>query len=91
MDAIRRLATTGAECCAFYRSISETDIVASGFDGNAVGDVDPEPVFNEQGVELADEGLNASQRRARDMTLIRPLSLVWGPPGMYEQCTICMI
>ena len=85
MDAIRRLATTGAECCAFYRSISETNVVATEFDGY----VDVEPALDEQGVD--DEGLNASQRRARDMTLIRPLSLVWGPPGMYEQCTICMI
>ena len=78
MDAIRRLATTGAECCAFYRSISETNVVATEFDG----DVDVEPALDEQGVD--DEGLNASQKRARDMALIRPLSLVWGPPGMYE-------
>lgn len=77
MEAIRRLATSGAECCRFDKVITET----ASFTGQAVESDETEPVT--EAIESdSDNTLNESQIRARNISHTAQISLIWGPPGM---------
>jgi regulator of nonsense transcripts 1 len=72
MDAIRRLAAEGSECCRFYRMIT---------DATSMEEVAPAEGASDSGI--SDDGLNDSQREAVRRTQQAQVSLVWGPPGWF--------
>ena len=75
MEAIRKLATDGAECCSFHDVITETELMP-------VHEEPEHPEADAPEGDRSDDNLNASQRRARDITQTSQISLIWGPPGM---------
>lgn len=72
MDALVRLYEDGADCCGFHQSIVNPDA-----EGSDEEQSEPEPVpFDLSGT------LNESQAEAVQ-SCVAPLSLIWGPPGMF--------
>ncbi|TFY74672.1 hypothetical protein EWM64_g9340, partial [Hericium alpestre] len=79
MDAIRRLAAEGPECCRFHR------ILTAPRQSDSDGETDTPESAEESGsaVEGAEDigpGLNESQRRAVLSSEKTQVSLIWGPP-----------
>ncbi|KAF9069456.1 RdRP-domain-containing protein [Rhodocollybia butyracea] len=82
MDAIRRLATEGSECCRFYKMITDATSMeeVAPAEGASVSEIpDDEGASNS---EISDDGLNDSQREAVRRTQQAQVSLVWGPPAV---------
>lgn len=83
MDALHRLATEGAACCRFHRSITgdlqnpeATEEEVHGDRDNVVANT----VDAQTEVDIQD-GLNRSQRIAVQASQSAQISLIWGPPG----------
>ena len=72
VDAIQRLLSERENCCTFY------PLIVGQEDTSALESL-PSP--SDEGFEDP-EGLNGSQVAATK-SWRRPLSLIWGPPGMY--------
>ncbi|KAI0028389.1 RdRP-domain-containing protein [Vararia minispora EC-137] len=77
MEAVLRLATGGADVCRFHRAITETALIAAA----AAAEDDSQPL-PENANDADSENLNASQRRARDVSQVAQISLIWGPPAV---------
>jgi len=87
MEAIRRLATSGADCCRFHRTITETALLAEQTEEEST-----ETPYPAEGIEDAsDSTLNASQIRARDISHVAQISLIWGPPGTGKTTVVVQI
>jgi hypothetical protein len=74
MEAVRKLATGGATACRFHRKITETVLLAQ-------DEEDTPQALSEEDEQPDIDGLNVSQRRARDISQTAQISLIWGPPG----------
>lgn len=81
MDAIRRLALEGPECCRFSRLITDTSSLASqeGGEDQEAGDIETQ--VESSIPENSLDSLNQSQREAVNRTMRAQVSLIWGPPG----------
>ncbi|KAA1476797.1 RdRP-domain-containing protein [Dentipellis sp. KUC8613] len=105
MDAIRRLAAEGAECCRFHRLITAPKDEGSGAGAEERQNDEPTDVDDHEDDGLADErsrgdgdtdndtitGLNASQMRAVQSSDASRLSLIWGPPGTGKTTVVVQI
>ena len=73
MDALVRLYEDGADCCGFHQSIVDLGIEDSDEEQN---EAELAPLDDLSGT------LNESQAEAVQ-SCVAPLSLIWGPPGMF--------
>ncbi|KAE9396457.1 RdRP-domain-containing protein [Gymnopus androsaceus JB14] len=82
MDAIRRLALEGPECCRFSRLITDTSSLASqeGGEDQEAGDIETQ--VESSIPENSLDSLNQSQREAVNRTMRAQVSLIWGPPAV---------
>lgn len=80
MDAVRRLALEGPECCRFSRMITDGESVTREEEGS--GSVSSDTGTHAE-LELEDlpSSLNESQCEAVRRTRYAQVSLIWGPPG----------
>lgn len=87
MDAIRRIALEGSECCRFSRMITDAsptvveaaeELAGSSVEVESVGET---TVLSAEAEVIEDDGLNESQREAVQRTRKAQVSLIWGPPG----------
>lgn len=75
MEAIRRLASEGADCCRFHRMITDADSWGS-------QEHEAQDVTDSRGTDNVEGGdLNESQRNAVRTSQNARVSLIWGPPG----------
>jgi hypothetical protein len=72
MDALKRLLADKEECCVFYKLIVGEEGTST------LEQLEPPP----ESASPAPDGLNESQLLAMS-SWRTPLSLIWGPPGMY--------
>lgn len=91
VDAIRRLALEGPECCRFSRLITN----ASSIESHEEEDQEAEDAGG-QAQSVPEEtsyssDLNQSQREAIKRTEHARVSLIWGPPGEDELCPFSQI
>ncbi|KAJ3981779.1 RdRP-domain-containing protein [Lentinula detonsa] len=73
MDAIRRLALEGPECCRFSRMITDASSLA---EDEAAQETAETPA------QIEADGLNESQFEAVRRTRQAQVSLIWGPPAV---------
>ncbi|TFY59052.1 hypothetical protein EVG20_g7930 [Dentipellis fragilis] len=99
MDAIRRLAAEGAECCRFHRLITAPKDEGSSASAEEhepdepTNDDDADERLKSDGDTDTDTitGLNASQMRAVRSSDVARLSLIWGPPGTGKTTVVVQI
>ncbi|KAJ3916403.1 RdRP-domain-containing protein [Lentinula edodes] len=88
MDAIRRIALEGSECCRFSRMITDAsptvveaaeELAGSSLEVEIVRET---TVLSTEAEVTEDDGLNESQREAVQKTRKAQVSLIWGPPAV---------
>ena len=77
MEEIRRLDAEGAECCRFYRMITDVE----GWSTHEEQDLDGHGAQTQDIPAIEDNDLNTSQLLAVNESQRTRVSLVWGPPG----------
>ncbi|KAF5390123.1 hypothetical protein D9757_003870 [Collybiopsis confluens] len=86
MDAIRRLALEGPECCRFSAMITDANSLLQAEEERQVDDAE---VQQRDVLELP--GLNESQCEAVSLTDWSQVSLIWGPPGTGKTTVVIQI
>ncbi|KAJ3824830.1 RNA dependent RNA polymerase-domain-containing protein [Lentinula raphanica] len=86
VDAIRRLALEGPECCRFSRMI--TDAFPEDDDGDDAGVIEDVAAIS---APIDANDLNESQYEAIRRTRQAQVSLIWGPPGTGKTTVVVQV